>query len=122
MAIVGRDPVGGVTPALLIADERVNVAAGALVEYGREQHNRAEEVAMPPTISLATAHDASGVQAIYTLIVRDTAISFELEPPSAEDMGRQVKATLQHMPWLACEQRGEVLGYVYASQHRARPA
>jgi L-amino acid N-acyltransferase YncA len=77
---------------------------------------------MPSTIRLATAHDASGVQAIYAPMVRDTAISFELEPPSIEEMGRRIEATLQRMPWLVCEHRGEVLGYVYASQHRARPA
>jgi hypothetical protein len=83
---------------LLTVDERVNVAAGALVECAKEQHNRVDEVEMPPTIRLATAHDASGVQAIYTPIVRGTTISFELEPPSVEDMGRRIEATLQHMP------------------------
>ena len=106
----------------LTADERMNVAAEELVERGREPHKRAEEVAMPPTIRLATAHDATGVQAIYAPIVRDTAISFELEPPSVEEMGRRIEATLQHMPWLVCERRGEALGYVYPSQHRTRQA
>jgi L-amino acid N-acyltransferase YncA len=77
---------------------------------------------MPPTIRLATAYDAAGVQAIYAPIVRDTAISFELEPPSVEEVRRRIEATLQRLPWLVCEHRGEILGYVYASQHRTRPA
>jgi L-amino acid N-acyltransferase YncA len=75
-----------------------------------------------PTIRLATTHDAAGVQAIYAPIVRDTAISFELEPPSVEEVRRRIEATLQRLPWLVCEHRSEILGYVYASQHRTRPA
>jgi L-amino acid N-acyltransferase YncA len=77
---------------------------------------------MPPTIRLATAHDAAGVQAIYAPIVRDTAISFELEPPRVEDVRQRIEATLSRLPWLVCEHCGEILGYVYASQHRTRPA
>jgi len=37
---------------------------------------------MPPTIRLASQHDAEGVQAIYAPVVRDTAISFEVDPPT----------------------------------------
>jgi L-amino acid N-acyltransferase YncA len=77
---------------------------------------------MPPTIRLATAHDAAGVQAIYAPIVRDTAISFELEPPSVEEVRQRIEATLSRLPWLVCEHCGAILGYVYASQHRTRPA
>jgi phosphinothricin acetyltransferase len=63
-----------------------------------------------------------GVQAIYAPIVRDTAISFELEPPTVEEMAKRMVETLAHLPWLVCEHRGNILGYVYASQHRTRPA
>ena len=37
---------------------------------------------------MATAADAEGILAIYGPIVRETAISFELEPPSVEEMQR----------------------------------
>jgi phosphinothricin acetyltransferase len=73
-------------------------------------------------IRLATPEDARGVQAIYAPIVRDTAISFELEPPTVEEMRQRIVKTLEHLPWLVCERRGDILGYVYASQHRTRPA
>ena len=37
-----------------------------------------------PTLRLATERDAAEIQAIYAAYVRDTCISFELEPPSVE--------------------------------------
>jgi L-amino acid N-acyltransferase YncA len=62
------------------------------------------------------------LQAIYASIVRDTAISFELVPPTVEEIRQRIVKTLEHFPWLVCERRGDILGYVYASQHRTRPA
>jgi L-amino acid N-acyltransferase YncA len=77
---------------------------------------------MTATIRLATPHDAAGVQAIYAPVVRETAISFEVEPPTVDDMRQRIVAVVERMPWLVCEHRGEVLGYAYASPHRARAA
>ena len=77
---------------------------------------------MNAVIRLATPDDASGVQAIYAPIVRETAISFELEPPTVAEMQQRIVKSLEHWPWLVCERRGDILGYVYASQHRTRPA
>jgi L-amino acid N-acyltransferase YncA len=77
---------------------------------------------MTAIIRLATPHDATGVQAIYAPVVRETAISFELEPPTVEDMQQRIAKTLERMPWLVCEHRGEILGYAYASPHRVRAA
>ena len=77
---------------------------------------------MPAMIRLATPHDAAGVQAIYAPVVRDTAISFELEPPTVEDMQKRIVAVVERMPWLVCEHHGEILGYAYASPHRVRAA
>jgi L-amino acid N-acyltransferase YncA len=76
---------------------------------------------MPPTIRLATPEDAEQVQAIYAPYCY-TPISFELEPPSVEEMRcRLVKVLGQH-PWLLCEDGAEVLGYAYATPHRERAA
>jgi L-amino acid N-acyltransferase YncA len=77
---------------------------------------------MTAIIRLATPHDAVGVQAIYAPVVHETAISFELEPPTVEDMQQRIAKTLERMPWLVCEHRGEMLGYAYASPHRVRAA
>lgn len=77
---------------------------------------------MTAMIRLATLDDAAGIQAIYAPVVRDTIISFELELPTVEDMQQRIGNTLERIPWLVCEHRGEVLGYVYASPHRVRVA
>src|SRR5205809_4659181 len=77
---------------------------------------------MTATIRLATEADAEGIVAIYAPIVRETAISFEVEAPDVNAMRRRIAEALGHWPWLICERRGEVLGYAYASTHRTRAA
>jgi phosphinothricin acetyltransferase len=76
---------------------------------------------MPPTIRLATTDYAGQVQAIYAPYCH-TPISFELEPPSVEEMRARMVKVLGQYPWLLWEDGGEILGYAYASQHRERPA
>ena len=77
---------------------------------------------MTPVIRLATPGDAAGICAIYAPIVRDTAISFELAPPSVEEMQARVATTLEEYPWLVCADGRMVAGYAYASRHRTRAA
>lgn len=75
------------------------------------------------TIRTPTPADAEAITAIYAPIVEGTSISFELAPPSVEEMGGRIEKTLHDLPWLASEDaQGEVDGYVYASKHRDRPA
>jgi len=77
----------------------------------------------PATIRLATERDAEQVAEIYAPNVTDTVISFELEPPGADEMRRRIEVTLQRYPWLVCEDHdGRVLGYAYAGAHRSRAA
>lgn len=73
-------------------------------------------------IRLARATDAEQVHAIYAPIVRDTAISFESEVPSAGEMARRIEVVLGFRPWLVLEEAGELLGYAYASVFRERAA
>lgn len=73
-------------------------------------------------IRLACAGDAAQVQAIYVPVVRDTAISFEVDPPDVSELGRRIRGTLTRLPWLACERDGEILGFAYAARHRERAA
>jgi L-amino acid N-acyltransferase YncA len=54
--------------------------------------------------------------------VRDTPISFELEPPGVAEMARRIEATLASFPWLVAEDAQGLLGYAYASRHRERAA
>jgi L-amino acid N-acyltransferase YncA len=75
------------------------------------------------TVRVAQPHDAGGIAEIYAPIVRDTSISFELVPPGADEMRRRLQETLRSYPWLvSINEAGEVSGYAYASQHRARAA
>jgi L-amino acid N-acyltransferase YncA len=73
-------------------------------------------------IRLAEPGDAAGVLAIYEPIVRETATSFELEPPSEEEMRSRIASTLERRPWLVCAADGSVAGYAYAAAHRERAA
>jgi phosphinothricin acetyltransferase len=73
-------------------------------------------------IRLAAADDAPQVHAIYVPFVRDSVISFELEPPTLEEMRSRISTTLATHPWIVCETDGRIRGYAYASAHRERRA
>ena len=75
-----------------------------------------------PSIRLAMAEDAEAILAIYAPIVRDSAISFELEPPTLAEMRGRIDAGAPSLPWLVCERAGALLGYAYAGPHRTRAA
>ncbi|MBW5415896.1 N-acetyltransferase [Pseudomonas luteola] len=73
-------------------------------------------------VRVAVPDDASAIQAIYAPMVLNTAISFELVPPTVQEMANRIETTLSTYPYLVAEQNGRVIGYAYASQHRAREA
>ena len=77
---------------------------------------------MSARLRLATIEDAEQIRAIYAPIVGEAIISFETEPPTAEEIAARITGTLERLPWLVCDAAGEVLGYAYASGHRSRPA
>src|SRR5688572_10439045 len=74
------------------------------------------------TIRLAGPADAGQIQAIYAPIVERTVISFESEPPDADEMRRRIASYGSYAPWLVCEAGGEILGYAYAGKHQERAA
>jgi L-amino acid N-acyltransferase YncA len=76
----------------------------------------------PTIIRLASERDAEQIAAIYAPNVTDTIISFEFEPPTADEMRRRIEVTLRRYPWLVCERQGRVLGYAYAGAHGSRAA
>ncbi len=73
-----------------------------------------------PRIRAARREDAREIQAIYAPYVRDTVISFEMEPPSVEEIARRIEAILAWFPWLVWVDQGRVVGYAYASRHKER--
>jgi len=78
---------------------------------------------MSPTIRSVSSADATAIAAIYAPIVRETAISFEETPPTADEMAARIMDLLgAGYPYLIAENAGQVVGYVYASQLKARAA
>ena len=67
----------------------------------------------------ATSDDAAAIAAIYAPLVKDTIVSFEEEPPSAEEMAERIAAS---HAWLVAEEDGEVVGYAYAARFHPRAA
>lgn len=77
---------------------------------------------MPALIRLARESDAEAIQRIYAPFVLHTAVSFEIEPPSVDEMRSRMVKILARLPWLVCEWNDKVIGYAYASLHRERAA
>ena len=75
-----------------------------------------------PRIRPATVDDASRLAAIYDPVVRDTAVSFELEPPGPVEMARRIDEVTDTHPWLVSEDGATILGYAYARRFAERPA
>jgi phosphinothricin acetyltransferase len=63
--------------------------------------------------------DAEACAAIYGPYVTDSVISFEEQPPSAQEMGKRIGAA--HV-WLIAEVDGVAVGYAYGSRHQPRAA
>jgi phosphinothricin acetyltransferase len=74
------------------------------------------------SVRVAAPADAEAVAAIYAPYVLETAISFEEEPPSREEMASRIAATLYTHPFLVFEEGGRVVGYAYGGVHVARAA
>ena len=79
-------------------------------------------MAVNVTVRVATVADAPALLAIYAPYVRDTAITFEYEVPSAKEFAQRIAHTLGRYPYLMAERDGKPVGYVYASPFKDRPA
>ena len=70
----------------------------------------------------ATVDDAAACAAIYSPYVTGTAVSFETDPPSAEEMARRITSSLATHAWVVLEDDDDLIGYAYAGAFQARPA
>jgi L-amino acid N-acyltransferase YncA len=75
---------------------------------------------MALSIRLAEERDAESIREIYAPFCVETPVSFETEAPSAQEVRQRIKKILEFLPWLVCEDEGQVVGYAYASRHRER--
>ncbi len=77
---------------------------------------------MAPTIRPATEDDAPAMLAVYAPNVADTAVSFELEPPTLDAFRARISDIAAAYPCLAAVDAGELVGYAWATPFRPRPA
>lgn len=70
----------------------------------------------------ATGADAAACAEIYAHYVRTTAATFELDPPSVEEVGRRMAGCQSSHAWLIAETDGEVHGFAYGTRFAERPA
>jgi L-amino acid N-acyltransferase YncA len=70
----------------------------------------------------ATVEDAAACARIYEPYVRDSAVSFELEPPTAAEVAGRIAAALARHAWVVLEDGGRVVGYAYGGPFNPRAA
>jgi L-amino acid N-acyltransferase YncA len=75
-----------------------------------------------PLLRLATPADADAVAAIYAPYVSETPISFELQPPTVDEVAGRIERTISRTPWVVAELDGAVRAYAYAGRFRDRAA
>jgi L-amino acid N-acyltransferase YncA len=66
--------------------------------------------------------DAAACAEIYAGYVTGTAITFETDPPTAQEMGRRIAVAVDSHAWLVLEEDAAVVGYAYAGPFKARAA
>lgn len=74
------------------------------------------------TIRDATTDDAAACAAIYGTYVTETPATFELEPPSTEEVARRIAGCVATHGWLVAERDGVVTGFAYGTRFAERPA
>lgn len=76
----------------------------------------------PYQIRIAEKEDTSTILAIYAPFILDTTTSFEAEVPTEAEFYQRIQNILKESPFLVCTYQSKVIGYAYASLHRARQA
>ncbi|HUN79015.1 MAG TPA: GNAT family N-acetyltransferase, partial [Solirubrobacteraceae bacterium] len=74
------------------------------------------------TVRDASEGDAPACAAIYAPYVRETAVSFEGEPPTPAQMAQRIAAARSTHAWVVLEDEGSVVGYAYGGPHQKRAA
>ena len=70
----------------------------------------------------ATPDDAAACARVYAPYVLETAVTFELEPPSVSQTADRIAAALRTHAWVVLEQDGRIVGYAAAGPMKDRAA
>ena len=70
----------------------------------------------------ARLEDAGQCSDIYSYYVKNTAITYEYDAPSAEEFRGRMADTLAKYPFIVAEKDGKILGYCYAGRFKKRAA
>lgn len=70
----------------------------------------------------ASEDDARACAAIYAPYVRETAVSFESEPPSPTQMTERIAAATRTHAWVVLEDDDRLVGYAYGGPYQKRAA
>jgi L-amino acid N-acyltransferase YncA len=68
------------------------------------------------------ARDGAACASIYAPYVTDGVASLEERAPGPSDMASRIATVSARYPWLVAELDDAVVGYAYATEHRARAA
>lgn len=74
------------------------------------------------TVRQAMPSDAPRISEIFAFYVKNTAISFEREVPSAKEFSARIENTLKKYPFFVAEKDNEIVGYTYAGRFKTQAA
>ena len=58
--------------------------------------------------------DAQELLDIYNYYVLNTAVTFEITPPTPEEFGQRIATITETHPYIVAEEDGRIVGYSYA--------
>jgi phosphinothricin acetyltransferase len=73
-------------------------------------------------LRFATGDDTDAIASIYAPVVEQTAISFEVVPPTPAEFATRLEETMPAYPWLVAEDGARVVGYAYGHRFAPRAA
>ncbi|MBQ9066775.1 MAG: N-acetyltransferase [Clostridia bacterium] len=73
-------------------------------------------------IRIARPEDAEAIRELYAPYITDTAITFEYDVPSVEEIRQRITETLVKYPYVVAKVDDKIVGYAYAALFQPRPA
>jgi L-amino acid N-acyltransferase YncA len=78
--------------------------------------------AISPRVREASSQDAAGCLAIYRPYVENSAVSWELDVPTIDEMAQRITAAANTHAWLVLESGDQTIGFAYAHAFNLHPA